>query len=478
VSEASGRRILVVLHEPGYFRMYGSMIVELDRRGWEVLLAFDNPGKRGGARQTPPHTSSRTVSLGGVPISAAAAERPIARLRGAFDYARYLEPAFADADYLRHRAVKSLPDGYERLTKVGRVPRVVMTAAIRAMRALERCTAVDPAVLEFVRDAAARAVFVSPLVNINRAGNTQTEVVKAARALRVPVIVGAASWDHLTSKGMIRVVPDALTVWNDAQVNEAVRLHRIPRERIVVTGAQSLDHWFQPVDEAAVEEYRRSIAVRPGQRLLLFVGSSRNMAPGESEVRFVRRWLAALRRSSSAVLRDAKVVIRPHPTNTEPWRDVSLGDPDAIVDPATYSGIPLTVGEVEAFRRQIAASAAVIGVNTTAMIEAAIAGRPVLTVEDAEFTHSQAQTLHFAHLPVAAGGCAISARDIETHATQLEEVLRDPAPAIAAARAFVAAFVRPRGMLRSATDWLCDAIEAQAGSPVHIAAPRARAAAV
>jgi hypothetical protein len=438
------------------------MIVELGRRGWEVLLAFDNPEKRGNVSQTPPHASPRTVSLGAVPLSPSVTERAIVALRGALDYLRYLEPAFAGAEYLRRRALKSLPPRYHRLTAIRRVPGAAVTTAIRAARVLERWTAADPAVVEFVRAADPRAVFVSPLVTLGGAGSAQTEVVKAARRLRIPVIVGTASWDHLTSKGLVRVVPDLLTVWNDAQADEAVRLHRIPRERIAVTGAQSLDHWFEPLDTAGVEEYRRSIGVAHGQPFVLFVGSSRNMAPDQSEVRFVRRWLAALRGSRSEVLRGLKVVVRPHPTNTAAWRDVSLEDANAVVDPVAFSGIPLTAHEIDTFRRQVLGSAAVVGVNTTAMIEAAIAERPVLAVEDAEFTHSQAQTLHFTHLRAPAGGCAIVAPSVEAHLVQLEAVLRDPVAAVAAARAFVAAFVRPHGLARSGTDLLCDAIERQA----------------
>ena len=49
--------------------------------------------------------------------------------------------------------------------------------------------------------------------------------------------------------------------------------------------------------------------------------------------------------------------------------------------------------------------AAVVGINTSALIESAIVGRPVLTILDAEFARPQDGTLHFAHLQRAGGGC-------------------------------------------------------------------------
>jgi hypothetical protein len=206
------------------------------------------------------------------------------------------------------------------------------------------------------------------------------------------------------------------------------------------------------------------------RRVLLFVGSSRNMAPEDSEPRFVRRWLAALRASASADLRSAFVIVRPHPSNTEPWSGVDLCDPAAAVVPTEYSGIPLTGDEVETFRQSLLASDAVIGINTTAMIEAAILERPVLTVRDEEFAHSQRETLHVAHLVADGRGCVTVGGSLADHVRQLEDVMRNPAAHVDALRAFVRRFVRPRGIGERATTHLCDAIEQVAlGAPAAAA---------
>jgi hypothetical protein len=105
-----------------------------------------------------------------------------------------------------------------------------------------------------------------------------------------------------------------------------------------------------------------------------------------------------------------------------------------------------------------------VGVNTTAMIEAAIFERPVFTIRDANFTHSQAETLHFAHLTRGESTCAVMAATLDEHLTQLDAALRDPSPHVAAARRFVARFVRPMGIDRPATGLLCDLLERIAGA--------------
>ncbi|MGH9203032.1 MAG: hypothetical protein ACRD2A_17540, partial [Vicinamibacterales bacterium] len=383
----------------------------------------------------------------------------------AVDYVRYLEAPFKSAEYLRRRSEKTLPAAFNVLTRINRLPRFVVGAVIGVTRTIERLVRCDRDVERFLRAMSPNAVFVSPLVTLGPSSARQTEVVKAARALRMPIMVGVASWDHLTSKGLIRIAPDALAVWNQAQADEAVSLHRVPRSRVVVTGAQSLDHWFEPVPSYSMSQLRVQLGIAPGRRVILFVGSSRNMAPGSSEVRFVHRWVAALRAASSEALRNAVVIVRPHPTNTEPWR----GDPPAgvVVHPREYSGIPLSDDEVEVFRRSILASDVVVGINTTAMIEAAILQRPVLSVRDEEFLHSQAGTLHFDHLPIEAGGCTVVAATLDEHVQQLESALSNPGPHVAAGRTFTHRFVRPLGIDEPATQHLCNAIERVAGGGAH-----------
>jgi hypothetical protein len=449
------KRILFALAEPGYFRMYGSVITEMTRRGWTVAVAFEKPERRGATPPLPASAGSPIETLARSPHDVS----PFASaLRAGIDYVHYLEPAFAQATYLRRRAERYLPPRLQFLTRVGQVPSRGIGAAIAASRLIEGSLPPNRAATAFLEEAGADLLFVSPLVAFGVTGANQTELIKAARARRIPVIVGVASWDHLTSKGMVRVLPDALLVWNETQQSEAVQLHRVPASRVVVTGSQAFDHWFEPVSEHAVCCFMRSLGIERGRPTLLVVGSSPKMAPGDSEVLFVRRWLEAIRASNQPAVRDAFVIVRPHPGNTAPWRHVDLADPAAVIHPRTYPNFPLTDEEIDMFRCSLAGSTAVIGVNTTAMIEAAILRKPVLTVRDMAFDHSQRQTLHFAYLEQGHGGFAISADSLPEHVAQLERVVTGAADATAGDR-FVERFVRPLGMQQSAKMHVCDTIE-------------------
>ena len=116
-----------------------------------------------------------------------------------------------------------------------------------------------------------------------------------------------------------------------------------------------------------------------------------------------------------------------------------------------------------------------IGVNTTAMIEAAIVRRPVLSVRDEAFAHSQQQTLHFSYLSAAEGGFTIVSDNLADHVRELD--LFSGEPDLGNADRFVARFVRPLGMATRATAHVCDAIERVAAArhprqvPVDALAP-------
>jgi hypothetical protein len=454
------RRVLFALNEPGYFRMYGPTITEMTRRGWTVGLAFEKPERRGPSPSLPPSAGAALELIGRPPTDVWSAA---ATLRLGIDYVRYLEPAFADATYLRHRVERYLPDSLRPLMRIRQLPGRVVSLLITASRMIERLIPARRAAVQFLAQFRPDVVLVTPLVTLGKPGVHQTEILKAARALRIPVIVGVGSWDHLTSKGLVRLVPDAVLVWNETQRREAVRLHRVPSSRVVITGAQPLDHWFEPVSIAAVQSFRRSLGIDDDRKILLVVGSSPKMAPGESEVLFVRRWLAAVRASQNPEVRRAFVIVRPHPGNTAPWLDVDLADPAAVIHPRTYPTFPLTEWEIDLFRCSLAAATAVVGINTTAMIEAAILRRPVLTVRDAAFDHSQRQTLHFAYLTREHGGFALSADSLAEHLTQLERILGGDVD-LRASDHFVEQFVRPRGLERPSTLQVCDAIEAVAAT--------------
>ena len=78
----------------------------------------------------------------------------------------------------------------------------------------------------WLREQGYGVVLVSPLVDH---GSDQADVVKAAQLAGIPTGALITSWDNLTTKGVMRVRPDRVFVWNETQRQEAAEMHGVPR---------------------------------------------------------------------------------------------------------------------------------------------------------------------------------------------------------------------------------------------------------
>ena len=450
------RRFLFVMQYPGYLRYFDSTVRGLAARGHHVDVVFDNPLKQAEGAEALAGVANVRILDGRTPTHGEAVWELVNRaLRGTVDYVRYYHPRFVDATYLRDRMRKVVPPVFGFLARRNTSTAGVTRALVRLFEIGERATPSSDRIERFIKSHKADAVLVTPLVT---ARCRQTDYVKAAQALGLPAAACIASWDHLTTKGLIRVRPDLVTVWNHEQKAEAIEFHHIDPARIVVTGAQPFDRWFErtPTERA---RFCRKIGLSPDRPIVLFVGSTASISAPEAELHFVRRWIAALRAEPS--LKDVGIVVRPHPYNSTHWHDADFTDhPNVTIYPRGAN--PVNEADRQDYFDSLFHSAAVVGVNTTAMIEAAIAGRTVHSVLAPEFDETQGGTLHFRYLLVENGGFLRVAPSLDEHARQVAETVQSPEIGRLACEKFVERFVRPHGRNVPATPLLVDALEKMA----------------
>ena len=447
--------ILFVLASPEYLRFFDTTIALLAGRGHQAHVVFDEAAE---------YKPMGVGAASALPLASVTVARPPRTFWGdtAFawrvvvDFLRFLHPDYADAAVLRERIRrKLLPVALQWLNRSRRLPAGVLKAVLSAMRVGECALPVDPRVLRTLTTLAPNLVVVSPLVD---AGSPQVDWVKGAQRQGIASAVAVASWDNLTNKGLMRLAPDRVLVWNEIQRAEAMRYHSVPAEQVVVTGAAVFDRWFDREPSQAREAFCLDAGLPDAQPFVLFTASSPFIADAVDEVAFVRQWVRALRRSADVEVRALRVIVRPHPYSTAKWTGVDLGDTAAVVWPRGTFNPASEHGRRDLFDSLFHA-AAVVGINTTAMIEAAIVGRPVLTVTGFA---TQAGTLHFRYLLHENGGPVRQAATLEEHVAQLAAVLTQAPAAAATAQAFVHSFVRPQGLHQPATPLLADAIEAAA----------------
>ena len=480
-------RVLFMAGGPQYYlRQYASLVSELADRGHQVHLAFRV------AKGDLPESAKLALSETGVTFGFAPERgaldgwRPVAWLaRALADLARYTHPRYERAPVLRQRMTEKIishlgksselePAGRRRALRLARRLASTTDAAlservIRLAAGLESAIPTSRAIDGYIRGRAPDVLLVTPLVN---RASEQVDFLKSARRLGIPTGVCVASWDNLTNKGLLRFVPERVFVWNEVQRREAVELHGIPAERVVATGAQLFDEWFERRPSRPREEFVRTVGLDPAEPYVLYVCSNPAMTEvAESE--FVLRWIEALRSSGDERLRRLGIVVRPHPNDAGQWRDVDLeGFGNAVVWPREGK-LPVTREARSDFFDSLAHSTAVVGINTTAMIEGAIVGKSVLTVLAAEF--AQESTLHFHYLLAENGGFLHVASSLDWHVPQLAHVLGEDALGAERRRRFVESFVRPHGLERPATPILADAVEQlaelPAGAPARAGLP-------
>ena len=485
---AEGRlRVLFFVGRPGYVRPYRSLVAELADRGHEVHIAFAAPPAEG-EQELLNHVAAAPGITYGVGPRRGDTDgwRPVAWLvRALADLARYTHPRYERAPVLRRRMAEDVLDDLTRsqeLEPLGRrlalrlARRLAATSdaelsarVIRQTARLEGAIPTSPAIDEYIRGRAPDVVLATPVVKF---ASEQVDFLKSARRLGIPTGVCVASWDNLTNKGLLRFVPERVFVWNEVQRREAVELHGIPAERVVATGAQLFDEWFERRPSRSREEFVRTVGLDPAEPYVLYVGSSPFVTRhSRAEVTLVEGWIAALRASGDERLRRAGVLVRPHPIG-KVWKAVDLSRfGNATVWPAKPRR-PVEPQEQADFFDSLVHSAAVVGLNTTAMIEAAIVGKSVLTVLAPEF--AQESTLHFHYLLAENGGFLHVASSLEEHVTQLGRVLEDDAAGAERRRRFVESFVRPRGLERAATPILADEVEELSELPVEAGAQPGR----
>ena len=449
-------KILFITRHFGCLRNFEGALQELAARGHSLHLAAMQEEAQGGLQLVERLAAATPrITIGWTPSVAEQSRRDgLDRIRLGVDYLRYLEPAYEHAPRLRSRAEERAPRGV--LWLMG-LPGLAGARGRRwlagLLRRLERAVPPDSGIADYLRGHGPDAVLFTPLIGL---GTPEVEYLAVAKRLGLRTVFCVWSWDNLSSKSLLRDMPDAVTVWNETQRHEAVTLHSVPPERVVVTGAQCFDQWFGRQPSRSREELCRQLGLPVDRRFLLYVCSAL-FRGSPSEAAFVRRWAQAVRSSADPAVRTLPILVRPHPSRLGEWRDVGVED---LHDVVLWGGNPVTATARDDYFDSLYHSSVVVGLNTSAMLEAGIAGRPVMTVLLPEFAENQEGTLHFHYLLGDSDGLLYASRGLDAHIAQLSQVQREPAAAAARSERFVARFIRPFGNGVAGTDRFVAAVEA------------------
>ena len=463
-------KVLFLMDSPEYLRFYDTAVEEMAARGHAVSIGVNSQrSKKPVGVEGLKAYADRVSVLGVVPLRTGFWAEAGHGVRALMDFIRFLHPQFAEARALRLRMKrKVLPRAYHWLDAIPRLSADTVRRLINLLAGVERAIPVHRPIADYLREQSPDVLLISPLVT---SASEQVDWVKAARAAGIRSAVCVASWDNLTNKGLLRIEPGQVLVWNEAQKREAVEFHYIPADKVVVTGAQLFDKWFERSVTLDREAFCGRVGLPDARAFILFTGSSSFISETGAEVAFVRRWVQALRASGDPRLAQANILVRPHPYNFHLWAGDPVADLPGVAVYPRQGYNPIAPENRNDFFDSLYHSSVVVGVNTSAMVEAAIVGRPVCSLLAPEFAGTQEGTIHFRHLLPENGGFLRIAPTVEAHVQQVAECLRDPEATRAETGRFVASFIRPAGVTQPATPLFANAVERLAALPAPVPVP-------
>ncbi len=450
--------VVFVIRSLGHFSYYETIMRSLCRRGHRVELLCASPKKKKNEHK-PSYFCDRAIrdcesQLPGFRFVGTRALRREGRhlLRACRELRTY-------ASYLRRRDQSSFYlDRWERHLSPG-LQRAVQRPAVRWLLRFswtQRClglaewaTKPDMTIMAQFRAAAADVVVAGPA---NLPYSDELEYLKAAKALGIPTVIPVLSWDNLTTKGLFHVRPDLMLVWNQAHYAEARRIHRMPADRLVITGSPFFDKWFEERGSSDRQAFCAKMGLDPGRPFLLYLGSSSNIS--QDETWLVRELNAALARDARPEIRNLQVLVRPHPANWQIYRPLAAEGMRIWPD---EGALPDSEDVIQDFHDMLRYSVATVGLNTSAMIDAVIADRPTICIQPPCYTATQDEAIHFQRLRDAG---VFDLTDGAAGAVErVAAVLEGTDERQGQRRRFVLEFVRPWGLERSAGALAARAIE-------------------
>ncbi|MDP3795272.1 MAG: CDP-glycerol glycerophosphotransferase family protein [bacterium] len=255
-------------------------------------------------------------------------------------------------------------------------------------------------------------------------------LMHAARRRAVRVLGMVRSWDNLTSKGLLRVIPDRLIVHNGIVQREATTLHGVPEERICVVGIPHYDAYATGARRSRNEFYA-SIGAEPQKRLVLCAPAGNRYIRHNTVDADVVRFLDTILGPEYAIL------VRMPPTDEASGFEDLAREGRIILDrPAKRFRVPkkaeLSAEDDAHLADTLWWCTAVVTGPSTLMIDAAFFDRPVVLVgfdgdEERPYLESIRRYYDYDHVqPVLRSDGVRLAKTKEELATELRAYLLCP----------------------------------------------------
>jgi len=229
------------------------------------------------------------------------------------------------------------------------------------------------------------------------------------KKLGIPVVALVHSWDNLPARGLLSVLPDRMLVWNEYMVNDAVKYHNMPEEKIDVVGVPQFEMYRSKQKSIDINSYRESMNIPDDTVIITYTASAERVFPDEPL--FIE---ALLKNVIGGSFGNAILILRlQESVRTSLYRSlyentdlpIRLDIPDVGFAANTISGT-INIRGIDNFISLIKASDVVINLASTITLDAVLFDKPVICPKfnmsipsnDWNAAHRWYSSSHFIHI--------------------------------------------------------------------------------
>lgn len=216
-------------------------------------------------------------------------------------------------------------------------------------------------------------IFVSP-GNIREA--PETEILFSKKIQNIKKVLLILSWDATTTKGLYDDLYDYIFTWNDKQIDDLLKLHKIKKTKNIFSVGSLYHEWN--FDKLIINKK----AIKFKNHKILWLGSSANICPNEKEI--FETFYKKLSKLCVANKINTEIELRTHPSNV--FR--------TSLNIKVVKG-KLKVNSKENIYKDLFKYSCVVGINTTAMLDTSFLGLKVFALKVINKNIRQNNTKHF-----------------------------------------------------------------------------------
>jgi hypothetical protein len=304
-------------------------------------------------------------------------------------------------------------------------------------RILENICPIDKDFTKIMKEANPDILFTSPYIFSDY---YDVDFIKCANKLGIPTTSAIASWDNLTSKGTSQVPVNKLFVWNKYLKKEAVELHKINSKFIEIIGSPTFDYLFNWNTKIDKLKFMLAAKIANYDYYILYLCSSPSISKNEFEI------IIELANSMTLLKTEKKccLLVRPHPLNFRIWENKNSLPENLILFPNINENYSSNES-IDIYCHSMFYSSAVIGLNTSAFIEACILNKPCISLPSYPENYTRENFGHFKHL---ADGKFINMPNNKEDVNHIIEniLLNDDDDLFQMRKLFTNNFIRPNGL--------------------------------